>query len=132
MHTYKYGSGGYVTAGWHNSKLIRDVRDLDPNVTHLDERPCGGRALHGQESPVGSTETVLRVVGAGRADRRLRPRDECHGSADFVWFVPNYRTYLYSIDELRQRVTLTPIKTERDGVIYRVTPKAGGARPTNC
>jgi hypothetical protein len=48
-----------------------------------------------------------------------------------VWFVPNSQTFLHSIEELEQRLKLTPIKTERDGVIYDVEPKVAGPK-SNC
>ena len=52
-------------------------------------------------------------------------RVTCDGDAKLVWFLPNPRTYLYSPGELGQRIDLTVVKTESDGVLYDVRPRPG-------
>jgi len=45
-----------------------------------------------------------------------------------VWIEPSYKKYIMGLDELRQRVTLTAIRTFKDGGIYAVAPLKGSSK----
>jgi hypothetical protein len=131
IDSHEKGAGGYASSGWQNSKLISDVREIDPTALTLSNDPPGIELFTGK---VVRTAPQKYFFGSSESAAQLDAfvhSVECNRKVKLVWFVPNSRTHLYSIQELSQRVRLMPVSTQWDGVIYDVKPKLGN-RKLNC
>ena len=133
VNSAQNGAGGYAKPRWHDSQLLRDVRNLDFSVrTYSNDVPAIGlftglRAFPSVEKrhfqsdeETGNLPSFVRLV-------------QCQGKVRLVWFLPNTRPYMYDPAQLRTKLRLTPVVRRRDGVIYDVTPrqpaKVACARP---
>ena len=123
----QHGAGGYASARWHDSALMRDVRHLDFSIptfsndvpaiglfTGLQARPAVARTRFQSDQQTGALPDFVRLVG-------------CRGKVRLVWFVPNPRPYMYDPAQLRSRVRLKAVIRRPDGVIYDVSPRQPAA-----
>ena len=124
-----HGAGGYAAARWHNSKLIEDVRKLDPTALTVTNDPAAIELFTGRVvRPAPAERFFASSEQTSETLDRFVKLVQCRGPAKLVWFL-NYSSDLYSIEELEQRLKLTPVSTERDGVIYDVEPTVVDPRP---
>jgi hypothetical protein len=112
--------------------LISDVRQLDPAVLALSNDPQGIELFTGRVVQPSARKQFFGSSESADSLNAFVHKIKCSGKAKLVWFVPNYAGFLYSIEELGQRLQLTPISKQREGVIYDVRPKVVGPRPNSC
>jgi hypothetical protein len=124
------GAGGYASARFHDSQILKDVKRLDasipafsndvPAVTLFagrDVRPSVARTYFQSDDQTGRLGDFVRFVG-------------CHARVHLIWFLPSPRPYLYSPVQLSQRVRLTVLFRRADGVIYDVQPRSAAGSPS--
>jgi hypothetical protein len=126
------GAGGYATKRWHNSKVITDVRRIDPSAPTYTNDSAAIELFTGRVVDLSVAKTFFASNEETGALASFLHSVRCAGKVELVWFLPNGRPRLYSPDELSQHLHVVPRVTRGDGVIYDVTPKPGDARPSNC
>jgi hypothetical protein len=117
------GAGGYASERWHNSALMKDVALLDTSVPTYSNDARAVAIFTDKPVQVSVSKTFFNSDSeTGHLPNFVR-RVECNGRAQLIWFLPNGASYLYTLDELREHVRLTPMVERADGIIYEVTPR---------
>jgi hypothetical protein len=119
------GAGGYNTRRWQASPTILALRAGAP-FTGADpvysNAPDALLSLTGLETSMSPAKTVNNANLVPRDVATLRGNWPARFPAYLVWLDPQQRDYLFTVDELRTVVTLTPVATFKDGAIYRIGP----------
>jgi hypothetical protein len=114
------GAGGYSTARWHESPLVRSLRRQPLPGPVYSNRPDALYLLTGiatRLSPQKSYHNNFvrrNLVSLPQFQREL----EAAGTASLVWFPDSPRRYLYTVDELPSSLGITRMATFPDGTIY--------------
>jgi hypothetical protein len=121
------GAGGYASARYHNSEILKDVKRLDSSIPAFsndapavslfgarDVRPSVAKTYFQSDDQTGRIGEFVRFVG-------------CRARVQLIWFLPNPRPYLYTPTQLSQRVRLNVVVKRADGVIYDVRPRSSAA-----
>lgn len=125
----RHGAGGYATVDWHTSRIMRDVRSIDPAVPLFSNDPKAiqlfadrpatesvAKTWVGTTDPTGDLPEFLELVA-------------CEGRIELVWFEgPGTRTRLYTPTDLAEHLDVVPQVARDDGTIYEVTPNPAGPR----
>jgi hypothetical protein len=125
------GAGGYATARWHESKLIQDVRKLDPKVPAYTDDSVAVELFTGRVIPLSVARTFFQSNQETGDLPKFVKDVECAGHAELIWFLPNGRPRLYAPEQLAQYVQVNARVRRSDGVIYDVAP-VPGSKPENC
>jgi hypothetical protein len=115
------GAGGYSTAGWKESPLVRWLGDHSLDGPVRSNMPDALYALTGisaQMSPVRSEEIVPS------RPTRTSAREEY-----LVWFGGLPTKHLCSLEELISQLHIEEMARFADGGVYRLPPSAEGAYP---
>jgi hypothetical protein len=125
------GAGGYASARFHNSQILKDVKRLDSSIPAFsndvpavslfasrDVRPSVAKTYFQSDDQTGKLGDFVRFVG-------------CRARVQLIWFLPNPRPYLYTPAQLSKRVRLNVVVKRADGVIYDVLPRASGGSPSS-
>jgi hypothetical protein len=134
VRSAEQGAGGYATARYHNSQIMKDVKRLDSSTltfsndiqavrlfTGREVRPTVAKTFFQSDEQTGKLDDFVQLIG-------------CRGKAELIWFLPNPRPHLYSPAQLSQRLRLHIAVRRSDGVIYDVrsrdsaTPRSDGSQ----
>jgi hypothetical protein len=110
------GAGGYSTAGWHESPLVRWLRDHPPAGPIRSNAPDALYALVGipaHVSPHRSWDLPAFRASVGSS-----------GGGYLVWFGHLRISYLYGLDDLVSELFMEEVVTLPDGGVYRLLPAA--------
>ncbi len=123
------GAGGYATARYHNSQIMKDVKRLDTSIPAFSNdvpavtlfagrvvRPSVARTYFQSDDQTGRLDDFVHLV-------------DCSGRVQLIWFLPNPRPYLYTPAQLSKSVRLSLVVRRADGVLYDVQPLHPGASP---
>lgn len=130
----QHGAGGYASARFHNSQLLRAVRNLDFSIPTFSNDAPAISFFTGKHARAGAEKTRFQsddpLAGGLRDFVKVV---QCQRHVTLVWFNPNPRPYMYDPTQLSVFVVLKPVTTSPDGVIYDVSPRgAAQAAPANC
>ncbi len=130
----RHGAGGYASARFHNSQLLRAVRSLDFSIPTFSNDAPAISFFTGKHARAGAEKTRFQsddpLAGGLRDFVKVV---QCQRHVTLVWFNPNPRPYMYDPTQLSVFVVLKPVTTSPDGVVYDVSPRGGAqAAPTNC
>jgi hypothetical protein len=125
------GAGGYASARFHNSQILKDVKRLDSSIPAFsndvpavslfasrDVRSSVAKTYFQSDDQTGRLGDFVRFVG-------------CRARVQLIWFLPNPRPYLYTPAQLSQKVRLNVVVKRADGVIYDVLPRSSGGSPSS-
>ncbi len=98
------GAGGYATARWHESKLMQDVRAIDPSVPTYTNDSVAVELFTGRVVPLSVAKTFFQSNQETGSLPSFVHQVQCAGHAELVWFQPNGRPRLYTPQELAQHV----------------------------
>ena len=131
VHSAQNGAGGYASAHYHNSQILKDAKKLDPSLPTFsndapavslfdgrDVRPSVARTYFQSDDQTGKLGDFVRFVG-------------CHARVELIWFLPNPRPYMYTPAQLSRAVRLHVAVKRADGVIYDVRPRQPVAPRSN-
>lgn len=131
VHSAQDGAGGYASARYHNSQIMKDVKQLDSSVPAFsndapavslfagrDVRPSVARTFFNSDDQTGKLGDFVRFVS-------------CHARVDLIWFLPNPVPYLYTPAQLSQEVQLNVVVKRADGVIYNVRSRRSTGSPSS-
>ncbi len=126
------GAGGYASARYHDSQILKDVKRLDVSIPAFsndvpavslfasrDVRSSVARTYFQSDDQTGRLGDFVRFVG-------------CHARVQLIWFLPNPRPYLYTPGQLAQKVRLTVVVKRADGIIYDLTPLSSPGSPSSA
>ena len=116
------GAGGYATERWDDSALMQDVDLLDTPIPTYSNDARAVAIFTDKPVQVSVAKTYFNSDSETGDLPDFVRRVECNGRAQLIWFLPNGAKYLYTLDELREHVRLTPMVERADGIIYDVTP----------
>lgn len=127
------GAGGYASARWHNSQLLRAVRTLDFSVPTFSNDAPAISFFTGKHARAAAEKTRFQsddpLAGGLRDFVKVV---QCQQHVTLVWFTPNPRPYMYDPEQLSASVALKPVLQTPDGVIYDVSPRKPGPVPASC
>jgi hypothetical protein len=118
VRSAQQGAGGYATARYHNSQIMKAVKRLDSTTltfsndiqavrlfTGNDVRPTVAKTFFQSDEQTGKLDDFVQLIG-------------CRGKAQLIWFLPNPRPHLYNPAQLSERLQLHAVVRRSDGVIY--------------
>jgi hypothetical protein len=128
------GAGGYASARFHNSQLLRAVRNLDFSIPTFSNDAPAISFFTGKHARASAEKTRFQsddpLAGGLRDFVKVV---QCQRHVTLVWFNPNPRPYMYDPTQLSVFVVLKPVTTSPDGVIYDVSPRGPAqSAPANC
>jgi hypothetical protein len=130
----QHGAGGYASARFHNSQLLRAVRNLDFSIPTFSNDAPAISFFTGKHARASAEKTRFQsddqLAGGLRDFVKVV---QCQRHVTLVWFNPNPRPYMYDPAQLSVFVVLKPVTSSPDGVIYDVSPRgANQAPPAGC
>ncbi len=121
----RHGAGGYATARFQHSRILRDADTLDLSTETFSNDPAAIFILLDKNVRLSVPKTFFNSPTKTRSLPRFLDTVACAGKAQLIWFEPNMRAYLYTPEELQRSLILRPIVERKDGVIYDVRPRPG-------
>jgi hypothetical protein len=125
------GAGGYATARYHNSQILKDAKRLDSSIPAFsndapavslfvgrDVRPSVAKTYFQSDDQTGRLGAFVHLV-------------DCRARVQLIWLLPNPRPYLYTPAQLSQRVRLNVVVKRADGIIYDVRPGKSTVPPSS-
>jgi hypothetical protein len=123
----QHGAGGYASARFHDSQLLRAVRTLDFSIPTFSNDAPAISFFTGKHARAGAEKTRFQsddpLAGGIRDFVKVV---QCQRHVTLVWFNPNPRPYMYDPAQLSVFVVLKPVTSSPDGVIYDVSPRGSG------
>jgi hypothetical protein len=117
-HRMTYGAGGYATAPWQTSLLVKWLRD----------HPLPGPVYTNSPDAVYLlTQTATRLSPRWREAHSLAAfaRDSALQPRYVVWFQSLNRTWLYDLREITSSCRMEDVVTFSDGCVYRCLGEGG-------
>jgi hypothetical protein len=122
------GAGGYSTVAWHESALMEDVRQWSPDEPLVSNDVKAVQLFADRVIPESAARTYVGSADSTGDLARFVALVECEGEVGLAWFSePGTRGRLYSPTQLAERLSVVPVATRDDGVLYAVTPLDDGA-----